>query len=559
LGGVAVSEPVVFLREVFCVHRTSEGDAAALQGTNLELGTGELLCVLGPSGAGKSTLLRVIAGLQEPSAGVVRVLGREIGREPARLRARLRHRHMGFLGQRAESTLPPDLSAAETVGLPLALRGVGSQSRRARVRELLDAAALAERADALPDELSGGERQRVALCAALAHRPSLLLADEPTGELDDDSAVGIRRLIAELTRAHGTSVVVVSHDPATAEIADRAVRIRDGRVVEDRRDGESALVVGRGGWLRLPSELLERAGIGERAHAALLDGGVMLRPAGAAGAAQTSGAGRMGAVRVPRASWTDAPPAPSASAGRSAAERSWTPARVQLREVSRRHGRGAGRREVIERLTVTFTPGRMTVVSGRSGAGKTTLLGLIGGLGRADHGEVLIDGSSLGGWDAERLAALRRARIGYLPQEPTPIGFLSAEENVVLALRLRGWDPSAAAERAAVALVRVGLADRARQRVFRLSAGEAQRVALARALASARGLLIVDEPTSRLDESNAARVAELLVEAAAADRQTVICATHDPELIGRANEVLRLGRTVPSGQPALRIETDRAQ
>ncbi len=537
LGGVAVSEPAVFLREVFCVHRTSEGDSAALQGTNLELGTGELLCVLGPSGAGKSTLLRVIAGLQEPSAGVVRVLGRDIGREPARVRARLRHRQIGFLGQRAESTLPPDLSAAETVGLPLALRGVGSRSRRARVRELLDAAALAERADALPDELSGGERQRVALCAALAHRPSLLLADEPTGELDDDSAVGIRRLIAELARAHGTSVVVVSHDPSTAEIADRAVRIRDGRVVEDRRHGESALIVGRGGWLRLPSELLERAGIGERAHAALLDGGVMLRPAGAAGAAQTSGASRTD----PPPARIDAPPAPSARAGRSAAEGSWTPARVQLREVSRGHGRGAGRRAVIERLTVAFTPGRMTVVSGRSGAGKTTLLGLIGGLDRADHGEVLIDGSSLGDWDAERLAALRRARIGYLPQEPTPVGFLSAEENVVLALRLRGWDPWAAAERAAVALVRVGLADRARQRVFRLSAGEAQRVALARALASARGLLIVDEPTSRLDESNAARVAELLVEAAAADRQTVICATHDPELIARADEVLRLG------------------
>jgi peptide/nickel transport system ATP-binding protein len=548
LGGVAVSEPVVVLREVFCVHRTGEGDAAALQGTNLELGTGELLCVLGPSGAGKSTLLRVIAGLQEPSAGVVQVFGRDIGRAPARLRARLRHRQIGFLGQRAESTLPPDLSAADTVGLPLALRGVGSRSRRARVRELLDAAALAERANALPDELSGGERQRVALCAALAHRPSLLLADEPTGELDDEGAAAIRQLIGELAHAHGTSVVVVSHDPAAAEIADRAVRIRDGRVVEDRRDGESALVVGRGGWLRLPSELLEQAGIGERAHAALLDGGVMLRPAGAAVAAQTPGAGR-----------TDAPPAPSASAGRSAPAGSWTPARVQLREVSRGHGRGAGRREVIERLTVTFTPGRMTVVSGRSGAGKTTLLGLIGGLDRADHGEVLIDGSSLGGWDAEGLAELRRARIGYLPQEPTPVGFLSAEENVVLSLRLRGWDPSAAAERAAVALARVGLADRARQRVFRLSAGEAQRVALARALASARGLLIADEPTSRLDESNAARVAELLAEAAAADGQTVICATHDPELIGRADEVLRLERRYLQGNPLPRIEPQRAQ
>jgi putative ABC transport system ATP-binding protein len=193
-----------------------------------------------------------------------------------------------------------------------------------------------------------------------------------------------------------------------------------------------------------------------------------------------------------------------------------------------------------------FAPGRMTVVSGRSGAGKTTLLRLIGGLDRADQGDVLIDGSPLGACDAEQLAALRRARIGYLPQEPAPIGFLSAEENVVLSLRLRGWDPVGAAERATVVLTRVGLADRARQRVSRLSAGEAQRVALARALASARGLLLVDEPTSRLDESNAARVAELLARAAAQDGQTVICATHDPELIGRADEVLGLESTRPA-------------
>jgi ABC-type lipoprotein export system ATPase subunit len=518
-----MSEPVVALREVFCVHRTNEGDAAALQGTNLELSSGELLCVLGPSGAGKSTLLRVIAGLQEPSAGIVRVLGSDIGRASARRRARLRQERIGYLGQRADSTLPPDLSAGEAVGLPLALRGVGSRPRRARVRELLDAAALGERADALPAELSGGERQRVALCAALAHRPSLLLADEPTGELDDNSAAAIQRLIADLAQAHGCSVVVVSHDPGAAELADRAVRIRDARVVEDRRDGESALVVGRGGWLRLPAELLEQAGIGDRAQAALLDGGLMLTRAGGSAA-----------------------PRPSAIPSKARGEptgprsRSWEPAPVQLLGVGRGHGRGAGRREVIARLTVTFTPGRMTVVSGRSGAGKTTLLQIVGGLDRADHGDVLIDGTSLSACDAQQLAAFRRDRIGYLPQEPTPVGFLSAEENVALSLRLRGWEPEQAAERAAIVLTRVGLADRARQRVSRLSAGEAQRVALARALASARGLLIVDEPTSRLDESNAGRVAELLVQAAAQDGQTVICATHDPQLIQRADEVLRL-------------------
>jgi putative ABC transport system ATP-binding protein len=122
------------------------------------------------------------------------------------------------------------------------------------------------------------------------------------------------------------------------------------------------------------------------------------------------------------------------------------------------------------------------------------------------------------------------------------VGFLTAEENVVLVLRVRGWNESAAAERAAVALARVGLADRAGQRVSRLSAGEAQRVALARALASARGLLIVDEPTSRLDGVNAGAVADLLATAASEDGQTVVCATHDQDVIRRADDAVAMGR-----------------
>jgi ABC-type lipoprotein export system ATPase subunit len=256
-------DPIVRLRDVFCVHRTNEGDAAALQGMNLDLEHGELLCVLGPSGAGKSTLLRVIAGLQPPSAGIVQVLEQDIGRTGARSRARLRHREMGFVGQSSDDALAPDLRVRQALELPLALRGVAAGRRRARAQELLEAAGLSDRASALPGELSGGERQRVAVCAAVAHRPALLLADEPTGELDAASAATVRALIAGLAREEGTSVLVVSHDQDTASVADRTVRIRDGRVVEDHRDGQSALVIGRGGWLRLPSDLLAGAGIGD--------------------------------------------------------------------------------------------------------------------------------------------------------------------------------------------------------------------------------------------------------------------------------------------------------
>ena len=515
-----MSELVVELREVFCVHRTNEGDAAALAGTNLELARGELLGVLGPSGAGKSTLLRVIAGIQPPSAGVVRVLGRDVARLPARSRARLRHELVGFLGQHTESALSPDLRMRDAVGLPLALRGVPGRERRRRVGELLEATALADRADALPRELSGGERQRFALCAALAHRPALLLADEPTGELDDASADAIRELIAGLARSHGTSVILVTHDPATAEIADRIVRIRDGRIVGDRRGGDEALVVD-GGWLRLPADLLTQAGIGRRARArATPDGLIVTRADGDPDPARPTG-----------------PPGPAEAEGPAVP---WTPVQVGLCSVARTYGQGPTRREVLGGFTHDFAPGQMTVVTGRSGAGKTTLLKLVAGLDRPSSGQVLLDGDSLGDRSGEQLASLRRQRIGYLSQEPAPIGFLSAEENAVLVLRIRGWDAGAAAGRAARALVRAGLADRARQRAHRLSAGEAQRLALARALASARGLLIADEPTSRQDEHNAQAVAALLAAAAHEEGQTVICATHDPAVIRQADHVVVL-------------------
>ncbi len=279
------------MQDVFCVHRTNEGDAAALQGLCLDVRDGEVLCVLGPSGAGKTTLLQLIAALRTPSAGVVRVLGEDIGRLSARLRARFRQETIGFLDQDPQAALPPDLPVGQAVELPLALRGAGRATRQARAGELLAFAALEDRAGALPCELSGGERQRIALCAALAHRPVLMLADEPTGELDQVAAQAMRALLTQAARTHGTTVIVVSHDQATADSADRSVAIRDGRIVEDRRNGRSALIVGRGGWLQLPPEMLAAAGIGGRARVeAVSGGGVIVTAADADGARCGDGA-----------------------------------------------------------------------------------------------------------------------------------------------------------------------------------------------------------------------------------------------------------------------------
>ena len=140
---------------------------------------------------------------------------------------------MGLLGQHSGSALSPDLALRDCVGLPLAVRGARRGERRRRAAELLEAAGLLDRAGALPHALSGGERQRAALCLAIAHRPALLLADEPTGELDAANGQAMLGLIGELARAEGTTVIVASHDPAAASAADRSVRMRDGRIVEE--------------------------------------------------------------------------------------------------------------------------------------------------------------------------------------------------------------------------------------------------------------------------------------------------------------------------------------
>ncbi|HEU0317216.1 MAG TPA: ATP-binding cassette domain-containing protein, partial [Solirubrobacteraceae bacterium] len=257
-----------------------------------------------------------------------------------------RREAIGFLDQRADHNLVPALPVGEGIVLALALRGVGRSERRARARALLEAVGLADRARSLPAACSGGERQRLALCAALAHRPRLLLADEPTGELDAESARGVRALIAELARAEGATVVVVSHDPAMAAVADRAVRLRDGRIGGERRDGAETLVVDDRGWVRLPPALLAAAGIGDRASAHAGPGEVAVRPAGP-------------------------PPPPVPTAAAAAPALGAGPAtRVECRAVSK----AFGARTVFAALSTAFAPGRLTVVTGRSGSGKTTLL-----------------------------------------------------------------------------------------------------------------------------------------------------------------------------------------
>jgi ABC-type lipoprotein export system ATPase subunit len=503
-------------RNVYRIYEAPEGATVALQGLSLSTAPGEVVVVLGPSGAGKSTLLRIAAGLDRPSAGVANVLGVDVARLSPRGVAGFRARELGILDQHYARSLSPDLTCRETIAQRLELEGVQRRVRERRVDELLDRVGLGGRGDDLPASLSGGEQQRVAVCTALAHRPGLLLADEPGGELDAASASTVYGLIAELARDQGTTALVVSHDPGAASIADRLLTIRDGRLSEEARPGAtSTIVVGRGGWLRIPEPLLAGAGIGERAIVGSDGARLVLEASGPA-------------------------PRRSSSAVESVTEPPAGAAPVaELRGVFRAFGHGDATRVVLDRLDAAFAPGRLTLVLGRSGSGKTTLLNLLAGLDRPDEGEVLLLGRPISDLGRKDLALLRREHIGVIGQEPGLVAFLSAAENVSFALQIRGQGSNARPQ-ALSALAEMRLEDRADQRVDRLSVGERQRVAVARALVHDPRLLLADEPTARLDEQNARMTADLLLRAARSRGAAVVCATHDPALLELADDVLRL-------------------
>jgi ABC-type lipoprotein export system ATPase subunit len=499
----------VQVSDAFRIYDSGDGGTVALQGLTLAVEEGEIVVVFGPSGSGKSTLMRVLSGLEPLSAGTARVLGTDVTRIGSAAAAAFRARRLGLLDQHYARSLSPDLTCRQTVALQLELLGFGPVECRSAALSLLDRVGLLNRADDHPATLSGGEQQRVAVCAAVAHRPSLLLADEPAGELDAENAAVIYRMLGELVREAGGTAVIVSHDAAATSIADRILVVRDGRVVEEARPGRPRSLVVARGWLRLPEAVLRDAGAPGLVTAEALDGRIVLHP---------------GTGSEPPAVRPAVPAA--ARVGRAVV--------AELHAVGKRHGA----RIVVDEVSRQFDAGVLTALVGRSGSGKTTLLHLLAGLERPTAGDVTVTGTSLGGLARAGLAELRRLHVALVTQEPGLISYLTALENVRLGLSLRGAGDGGQAARDA--LVEVGLERRLDVPVGRLSAGERQRVAIARALAADVELLLVDEPTARLDEENARLCSALLARAAHERGLAVVCATHDPVLIETADAVMSL-------------------
>ena len=210
-------------------YRSGGGALAVLRNVSFDVAAGETLAIVGPSGSGKTTLLGLLAGLDTPTTGAVLLDGTDLAGLDEDARARLRGDRVGFVFQSFQ--LVPTLTALENVQVPLELRGVGDSG--ARAKDLLERVGLGHRLDHFPTQLSGGEQQRVAIARAFVNRPRVLFADEPTGNLDGATGARIVELLEQLNREDGTTIVLVTHDPALATRLGRSIRLADGLVIED--------------------------------------------------------------------------------------------------------------------------------------------------------------------------------------------------------------------------------------------------------------------------------------------------------------------------------------
>ncbi len=479
----------IVARGVIRIHGTPPTVVPALRGMDLEARAGELVGIVGPSGSGKSTLLRILAGQDRVSAGSVSVFGLELDQATGGELARYRRDVVGTIEQHYWRALSPYMTARAAIELPLTLRGWATARKDARVDDLLDRIGLRDRATAFPANLSGGEQQRVAFAAALAPGPSLILADEPTGELDERTATDLLDVLRRLIEDDGVTAVVVTHDRLVEDIADRVIHVRDGR----------AIAVRPGGRDLVPHGTVDSIGW---SAPALVDRAVAIPAVGSAGDAGAA---------------------------------------VVLRDVARTFGAGRASVDALPSMSATFARGGLHVITGPSGSGKSTLLRLIVGLDRPTSGSVETLGVDLGTLDAEELALLRGRRMAICPQAPRLIPFLTVLENVELGLAIGrpAMPPAERRDRALEALAEVAMAGHAGSAPDGLSGGERARVGIARALAGQPELLILDEPTAALDRGTAATIITLL---ANLDREgrTILVATHDRDFIAAAADRLDL-------------------
>ena len=287
-----LAEPDILCSELVRIFTAQGVEVQALQGLDLRVDRGELVALVGASGSGKSTLLNILAGLDTPTAGVARVAGHDLTTMGRRERTAYRRGSVGFIWQQTSRNLVGYLTAAENIAFAqLIARVIPRDERAARATDLLELLEIGHLADRRPAELSGGQQQRVALAVALANGPRVLLADEPTGELDEATSAQVLEAMETVGREHGLTTLVVTHDPAVAEHVDRTIRIRDGRTSTEVlrrthtdadgarvRTAEEFAVLDRSGRMQLPAEFTGALGLRDRVRLSLEPDRIEVRP-----------------------------------------------------------------------------------------------------------------------------------------------------------------------------------------------------------------------------------------------------------------------------------------
>jgi ABC-type lipoprotein export system ATPase subunit len=285
-------EPLIYCDNLTKTYKLDAVEVMALRGVDLAIQPAEVVALVGASGSGKTTLLNILGGLDRPSAGRALVAGSDLLKLTDRGRDRYRSRTVGFVWQQKARNLVPYLNIEQNIGLPMIMSGVRRRARRAWTRELIESVGLGSRVGHRLAELSGGEQQRVAIAVALANRPKLLLADEPTGELDSATAATIMDLFHTLNQRYGLTIVIVSHDPNIAHHVPRVVTIHDGRTVSETRRRklaggaeadhvhgfEEIITLDGSGRFQLSRALRERYGITSHAAVEERPEGLLLRP-----------------------------------------------------------------------------------------------------------------------------------------------------------------------------------------------------------------------------------------------------------------------------------------
>lgn len=288
----STGEPLIVCESLVKIYKMADVELLALQGLDLVVNRGEVMAIVGQSGSGKSTLMNILGGLDRPTAGRVTVGGRDLLNMNERALNSYRRHHVGFVWQQTSRNLIPYLNAEQNVELPMLMAGTRASERRQWTQELLESVGIEHRRHHKLDQLSGGEQQRVAIAVALANKPELLLADEPTGELDSATAGKIFDIFHSLNERLGLTIVIVSHDPQIASHVARVVAIRDGKTSSEtlRQPAEAGdtedtphsfieyTVLDPAGRLQVPEEYRERYGIGGRVTLEAGPDGIVIRP-----------------------------------------------------------------------------------------------------------------------------------------------------------------------------------------------------------------------------------------------------------------------------------------